>query len=80
MKPNLEAGRNVLLAGGPDHPFFYDFCLTVWAICRNQHGLAHVRNKKPATPTATNDANRNAEHEIIPGGGFWGGQPQAGGI
>jgi hypothetical protein len=46
MKPNLGAGRNVLFTGAKDHPFFYDFCLTVWAICRNQHGLAHVRNQR----------------------------------
>jgi hypothetical protein len=73
MKPNLGAGCNVLMAGGKDRPFFYDFCLTVWPICRNQHGLAHVRNEKSAALTATNDANGNAEHQIIPGGGFWGG-------
>jgi hypothetical protein len=59
---------------------FQEFYLTGWRISCSQDGLSTYKRKCPGVLRAAHGANGNVEHEIISGGGFWGGQPQAGGI
>jgi hypothetical protein len=59
---------------------FQEFCLTGGEISGSQHGLPSNKRKGPGVLRAARDANGDVENQIISGGGFWGGQPQAGGI
>jgi hypothetical protein len=80
MKPKPGAGCNVLMPGENTVSLFFDFCLTVGVIYRNQHGPTQTQNRQSGEVGATSSANSNAEHKVIPVGGFWGGQPQTGGV